>query len=114
MKVCLIEVTYMAGNERAGSSRGPDRYLVAGVAELLAANRLAVRTSRVERGESFRDTVSACSPSAAIWRWSSARPSPPVSTRPVSQRSPDRQCETRRHGAGPTAKLCCRREQRRG
>ncbi|MDP9244907.1 MAG: arginase family protein, partial [Chloroflexota bacterium] len=59
MKVCLIAVPYMAGDERAGSSRGPDRYLAAGAEQLLAPKGLTLRTERVERGEAFRDTVSA-------------------------------------------------------
>jgi arginase len=59
MNVCLIQVPYMAGDERAGSSRGPHRYVAAGAERLVTVNGTAVRTVRADRGDAFRDTVSA-------------------------------------------------------
>jgi arginase len=59
MNVCLIQVPYAAGDERAGSSRGPDRYVAAGAERLVTGNGPAARTVRVDRGDAFRDTVSA-------------------------------------------------------
>jgi arginase len=59
MNVCLIQVPYMAGDERAGSSRGPERYVAAGAEWLVTANGAVGRTVRADRGDAFRDTVSA-------------------------------------------------------
>jgi arginase len=59
MKVCLIQVPYMAGDEHAGSSAGPDRYIAAGAERIVTAKGHSARTVRVERGGAFRDTASA-------------------------------------------------------
>jgi arginase family enzyme len=55
--VCLIKVPYHAGDERIGSSQGPDRLLEAGADELLAARGLDVTVETIERGAPFRDTA---------------------------------------------------------
>jgi arginase len=59
MNVCLIQVPYMAGDERAGSAQGPDHYVAGGAERLVAVDGATTRTVRVERGDAFRDTVSA-------------------------------------------------------
>jgi len=59
MKVCLIQVPYMAGDERPGSARGPDQYVAAGAERLVATDGNATRVVRAERRGPFRDTVSA-------------------------------------------------------
>jgi arginase len=59
MKICLIQVPYMAGDERAGSSRGPDRYMAAGAERIVTTKGHFARTVRVERAGAFRDTASA-------------------------------------------------------
>ncbi len=58
MPVCLIQVPYMIGDDRHSASKGPARYARAAL-ELLAAKGIAVTTERVERGQPFRDSVSA-------------------------------------------------------
>jgi arginase len=58
MPVCLIQVPYMIGDERHGASKGPALYACKAM-DLLACKRIGVTTVRVERGESFRDSVSA-------------------------------------------------------
>jgi len=63
--VWLIQVPYHAGDDRHGSSEGPQRVIDAGAVDLLRAHKLAVTVERVERGEPFRDTASS---SAAINR----------------------------------------------
>jgi arginase len=55
MRVCLIQVPYMIGDEHHGGSRGPRRFVQAGAEKLLAARGVAVTVERVERGEPFRD-----------------------------------------------------------
>ena len=57
MDVCLIQVPYMAGDDRHASSEGPQRLVEAGAVELLAAQALAVHVHRVERAGLFRDTA---------------------------------------------------------
>jgi arginase len=59
MKVCLVQVPYHAGDERAGSAGGPRRCIEAGAAERLAAAGHQVRVAEVNRKAPFRDTVSA-------------------------------------------------------
>jgi arginase len=62
MRVCLIQVPYMIGDEHHGGSKGPGRFVQAGAERLLAARGVAVRVERVERserGEPFRDHPSA-------------------------------------------------------
>ncbi len=58
MDIRLIEVPYMAGDDRHGSSEGPRRLLEAGAERLLAANGAAVTVETVNRGGPFRDTAS--------------------------------------------------------
>lgn len=49
----------MIGDERYGGSKGPLRFVQAGVENLLAAKGVAVSVERVERGKPFRDSPSA-------------------------------------------------------
>jgi arginase len=58
MDVSLIQVPYMAGDDRHGSSEGPRRLLDAGVSDLLASKGMAVTVESVDRGAPFRDTAS--------------------------------------------------------
>jgi arginase len=58
MDVCLIEVPFHAGDDRHPSSRGPQRLLEAGAAELFAERGLAVTVERAGREAPFRDTAS--------------------------------------------------------
>jgi arginase len=55
--VGLIKVPYHAGDERLGSSEGPERLLEAGAEELLRARGVGVSVESVERGAAFRDTA---------------------------------------------------------
>jgi arginase len=55
--VCLIKVPYHAGDERLGSSKGPDRVLEAGAVERLTARGVHVSLAIVERAAPFRDTA---------------------------------------------------------
>jgi arginase len=57
--VCLIQVPFHAGDERLGSSKGPERLLEAGADELLAACGIGVTVERAERGVPFLDTATA-------------------------------------------------------
>lgn len=57
MDVSLIQVPYHAGDDRVGSSEGPQRLLEAGADELFAARGLAVNVERIDRGGPFRDTA---------------------------------------------------------
>lgn len=57
MDVCLIQVPYMAGDDRHGSSRGPKRLLEAGASGVLAARGVGVTLKTIDRGEPFRDTA---------------------------------------------------------
>lgn len=59
MQVCLIQVPYMVGDEHHGASKGPQRYVQAGVERLLAARGVAVTVERIERGKPFRDSATA-------------------------------------------------------
>jgi arginase len=61
--VQLIQVPYMAGDDRHGSSEGPRRLLEAGAVEVLAAQGLAVSVESIDRGGPFRDTATS---SAAV------------------------------------------------
>jgi arginase len=57
MDICLIQVPYMAGDDRHGSSRGPKRLLEAGAGGVLAARGIGVTLETIDRGEPFRDTA---------------------------------------------------------
>jgi arginase len=57
MDVCLIQVPYHAGDDRVGSSKGPDRLLGVGAVDVLSARGVAVSVERVDRGTPFRDTA---------------------------------------------------------
>ncbi|MBI3287453.1 MAG: arginase family protein, partial [Chloroflexi bacterium] len=59
MLVCLIQVSYMIGDDRHGASQGPQCYMQAGVEKLLVARGAAVAVERIERGEPFRDSATA-------------------------------------------------------
>jgi len=59
MNICLIQVPYTMGDERQGTSRGPERLVRAGASKFLAAKGLAVTVERVDRGEPFRDSGNA-------------------------------------------------------
>lgn len=59
VRICLIQVPYHAGDDRAGSAKGPRRFLEAGVDRLLAARGLTIRVEEVVRSAPFRDTASA-------------------------------------------------------
>lgn len=58
MRLCLIQVPYMVGDDRHGASKGPQRYVHA-VREVLAARGIAVTVERIERDKPFRDSTSA-------------------------------------------------------
>jgi arginase len=58
MGVCLIEVPFHAGDDSHPSSRGPQRLLEAGAAELFAERGVAVTVERVGRETPIRDTAS--------------------------------------------------------
>jgi arginase len=58
MDVCLIQVPFHAGDERHGSSSGPQRLSEAGAVELLAARGIGARAEVVDRTGPFRDTAS--------------------------------------------------------
>jgi len=59
MDICLIHVPYTMGDERQGSSKGPERLVQAGANKLIATKGLAVTVERVDRGEPFRDSGNA-------------------------------------------------------
>ena len=59
MDICLIQVPYTMGDERPGTSKGPERLVQAGAMKLIAAMGIAVTVERVDRGEPFRDGGSA-------------------------------------------------------
>jgi arginase len=58
MRVCLIQVPYMAGDDRHGASKGPQRFVQAG-AGLLTVRGIPVTLERVERDKPFGDSASA-------------------------------------------------------
>jgi arginase len=58
MDVCLVEVPFHAGDDGHPSSRGPQRLIEAGAAELFAERGLAVAIERAGRETAFRDTAS--------------------------------------------------------
>jgi arginase len=58
MRICLIQVPYMAGDDRHGASKGPQRLVQSGV-ELLAARGVAVDVERVQSSKPFGDSASA-------------------------------------------------------
>jgi arginase len=58
MQMCLVQVPYTCGDEHQGASKGPERYVQAGVERLLAGKGAAVTVKRVERGAPFRDSAS--------------------------------------------------------
>jgi arginase len=58
VRVCLIQVPYMLGDEQHGGGKGPRRFVQAGAERLLAARGIAVTVERVERtgrGKPLRD-----------------------------------------------------------
>jgi hypothetical protein len=57
--ICLIQVSYTMGDERPGSSKGPERLLQGGANKLIAEMGVAVTVERVDRGEPFRDSGNA-------------------------------------------------------
>ena len=59
MNHCLIQVPYTMGDDRPGTSKGPERLVRPGVSKLIAAKGLAVSVERVDRGEPFRDSGNA-------------------------------------------------------
>jgi arginase len=58
MQICLIQVPYTCGDARHGASKGPARYVQAGVEKSLAGKGAAVTVKRVEAGAPFRDSAS--------------------------------------------------------
>jgi arginase len=58
LDVSLLLVPYHAGDERQGSSAGPERFVEAGAVGLLARRGNDVSLERIERGAPFRDTAS--------------------------------------------------------
>jgi arginase len=58
MDVCLVKVPFHAGDHGHPSSRGPQRLLEAGAAELFAERGVAVTVERAGRETAFRDTAS--------------------------------------------------------
>jgi arginase len=58
MDVCLIQVPFHAGDDRHPSSRGPQRLIEAGAAELFASRGVAATVDSVQRHTDFRDTAS--------------------------------------------------------
>jgi arginase len=56
--VCLVEVPFHAGDDGHPSSRGPQRLLEAGAAELFAERGVAVTVERAGRETAFADTAS--------------------------------------------------------
>ncbi|HET9611941.1 MAG TPA: arginase family protein [Acidimicrobiales bacterium] len=56
--VCLVQVPYMAGDDRHGSSDGPRCLVAAGAAESFIARGVGVTVVAVDRGEPFSDTAS--------------------------------------------------------
>jgi len=57
--VCLIQVPFHAGDDRHGSSKGPQRLLEAGADRQLASRGIGVTQESAERGAPFRDTATA-------------------------------------------------------
>jgi arginase len=58
MNVCLVEVPFHAGDDGHPSSKGPQRLLEAGAAEVFAERGVAVTVDRAGRKRAFRDTAS--------------------------------------------------------
>jgi arginase len=59
MDVCLIQVPFHAGDDRVGSSEGPQRLVEAGADRQLASRGIGVTLARAEREGPFRDTATA-------------------------------------------------------
>lgn len=59
MDICLIQVPYTMGDERPGSSKGPERLVGAGATKLITSKGVAATVERVDRGEPFRDSGNA-------------------------------------------------------
>jgi len=57
--VSLIQVPYTMGDERPGTSKGPERLVQAGATKLVTSKGVAVTVERVDRGEPFRDSGNA-------------------------------------------------------
>lgn len=53
MDICLIHVPYAMGDERQGSSKGPERLVQAGANKLIAAKGLAVTVDELIAGNRF-------------------------------------------------------------
>jgi arginase len=59
VRVCLIRVPFMAGDDRHPAAAGPQALVDAGLGERLSASGHVVRTAKVERPGQFADTASA-------------------------------------------------------
>lgn len=59
MHVCLIQVPYMIGDEHHPASKGPKRFVEAGVERLLTEKGMGVTLECVQRGKPFRDSANA-------------------------------------------------------
>jgi arginase len=64
MHVCLIQVPYMIGDAHHGGSKGPERFVQAGVGKVLTARNIAVTVEHLEiergiRGKRFHDQSAA-------------------------------------------------------
>jgi arginase len=59
VRVCLIQVPYMAGDDRHPAAAGPQALVDAGLPERLSASGHGVRTATVGRPGPFTDTASA-------------------------------------------------------
>jgi arginase len=59
MDVCLIQVPFHAGDDRLGSSEGPQRLLEAGADRELASHGIGVTLKVAQRRGRFRDTATA-------------------------------------------------------
>jgi arginase len=59
VQISLIQVPYMAGDDRQGSSKGPRRFIEAGAPQLLFGKGLDVVQESIDRGRPFHDTGSA-------------------------------------------------------
>jgi len=58
MDVCLIQVPYMAGDDRHEAAAGPQRMLAAGAVDVFTGRGADVRVERVGRHDPFADTAS--------------------------------------------------------
>lgn len=58
VQICLIQVPYTCGDDRHGASKGPERYVEAGVEGLLIDKSAAVIIKRIEENTPFQDSAS--------------------------------------------------------